>query len=153
LGGVVALAAGADHTCALRADGSIYCWGGNTTGQSGTAAGTTPVTTPAQVNGLGGPAIAITAGAMHTCALGVAASGTQVACWGYNGNGQLGNGTTTDSASPVVSLTGVRSISAGGNHTCAVLADGGGVECWGDNGQGETGDGTSGKSLSKGPNA
>ncbi len=53
-------------------------------------------------------------------------------CWGYNAEGQLGNGTTTYSATPVAvsGITTATAVAAGGEHTCAILA-GGGVDCWG----------------------
>jgi alpha-tubulin suppressor-like RCC1 family protein len=82
----------------------------------------------------------IAAGAFHTCARVV--DGT-VRCWGENFYGQLGDGTTTDRATPVAiaDLTGVADLAAGISHTCARLTDGT-ARCWGNNEFGELGDGT-----------
>ena len=85
-------------------------------------------------------AMAISAGSTHSCA--VIAGGT-VRCWGSNESGQLGDGTHSSSARPVL-VSGVSdavAVSAGGDFTCATLA-GGTVKCWGSNEYGQLGTGT-----------
>lgn len=137
--GVTAIAAGADHACALLTDGTVKCWGSNDSGQIGD--GTTVLrAVPVAVSGLSG-VTAIDAGTSYTCAL---TSGGGVKCWGYDKNGQLGNGSTRDAHTPVdvVGLqTGVSSVSTGAFHACALMSDGS-VKCWGANDDRELGDGT-----------
>lgn len=120
-----------NHTCALRATGSISCWGFNSSGQLGNG-NTTFSTTPVSVNGLTEHAVAVSAGGSSTCAL--EAQGG-VVCWGNNGAGQLGNGTTTSSFTPVrvIGTFDVVAISTGNNHACALRRDGI-IHCWGANG-------------------
>ena len=64
-------------------------------------------------------------------------------CWGYNLFGQLGNGTTADSSTPVAvsGISTATSVTAGGDHACALLS-GGSIKCWGYNGYGSLGNGT-----------
>jgi alpha-tubulin suppressor-like RCC1 family protein len=138
--GVVALAGGSQHTCALTAAGTVKCWGSNSWSQLGSS-GAAQSLVPLEVAGLPSGVVALAAGAAHTCAL--TPSG-DVLCWGWNAWGQLGNGSTTGSAVPtaVTGLSGQAiSLAAGGAFTCAVLASGG-VDCWGYNATGQLGDGT-----------
>jgi alpha-tubulin suppressor-like RCC1 family protein len=126
--GVVAIAAGGTHSCALLDTDAMKCWGDG-------------VPAPAEVAGPGSGAAALTAGGGHTCAL-TAAGG--VRCWGRNDWGQVGDGTNDQRAGPVevVGLSsGVAAVDAGGEHTCALL-DTGEARCWGRSEFGQLGNGT-----------
>jgi alpha-tubulin suppressor-like RCC1 family protein len=94
--GASAVSAGGAHTCALIG-GALKCWGNDSVGQLGDGT-TTNSSTPVDVTGLAPGVTAVNAGAAHTCAL---TSGGGVRCWGDNSNGQLGDGTTTNSSTPV----------------------------------------------------
>ncbi|MCJ0762398.1 RCC1 domain-containing protein [Variovorax terrae] len=126
------------HACALKADRTLNCWGGNSAGQLGDGT-TVDRSIPVQVTGLSGVAAAAP-GANHTCA--VKTDGT-VSCWGANVDGQLGDGTNTShfTAAGIAGLAGVVQLVSGWSHSCALKADGG-VSCWGKNGSGQLGDGT-----------
>ena len=91
------IAAGAYHTCGIRADGTLWCWGDSSSGELGIGSHTgknrpRQVTTPAP----GGWAT-VTTGAFHTCA--TRTDGT-LWCWGWNITGQLGIGNYTDQDRP-----------------------------------------------------
>lgn len=138
--GVLAVAAGWRHTCVLTAGGAVKCWGNNQDGQIGDGT-TVQKSIPTDVVGLGSGVSAIAAGGRHTCAV-LAAGG--VKCWGQNLRGQLGDGTTVDRVTPatVAGLTGgVSAITAGWQHTCALVTTGT-IKCWGNNAKGQLGDGT-----------
>jgi alpha-tubulin suppressor-like RCC1 family protein len=141
--GAIAIATGVRHSCALLLDRRVLCWG-----ELVAADGTSAVTpTPAEVPDLS-DALTISCGAGHSCAL--RASGA-VACWGANASGQLGDGSTRASASPVqiaTPLVAARVVAGGGEldgqlvgHTCALDQDLH-VVCWGRNQEGQLGDGT-----------
>lgn len=144
------LSVGAGFACALLEERTVWCWGRNDQGQLGY--GTTdlcPVdvgggqtrsiachTFPFRVVGLDG-AVAIASGGAFSCA--VLADGS-ARCWGDDSVGELGNGSTLTSQTPVAvsSLSGLSSIAAGNRHACAVTNDGK-VACWGANDQGQLG--------------
>jgi alpha-tubulin suppressor-like RCC1 family protein len=130
---VDAVAAGYAHSCALTTYGTVMCWGDNARGELGDGTHTQRHT-PVAVSGLAPGVVAIAAGVSYTCAV-TYVGGVQ--CWGSNQFGQLGDGTTTSSSTPVPVSgldSGVVSVSADGTMTCA-LTSAGAVKCWG----GETG--------------
>jgi alpha-tubulin suppressor-like RCC1 family protein len=130
---------GYGDNCALVHNGGARCWGANGYGQLGNGT-TTDTNVPVPVSGLPLNLAQIAAGFEHTCAL--LKDGT-VRCWGHNNHGQLGNGSTSDSSTPVpvTGLTSVAQIAVADAATCA-LTDAGGVQCWGANPAGELGNGS-----------
>jgi len=130
LGGIAAIAAGGAHTCALRADKTVVCWGDDA-----------PVPALVALTTIA----AIAAGAHHTCA---ALDDGAVWCWGANDAGQLGSAPSAGSAMPVevVDKAGAplaaASLAAGATHSCAVGRDHT-LVCWGSDVDGELGDGMS----------
>lgn len=134
---VISITAGNSHSCAIvEVSGNkiVKCWGANTKGQLGDNSFTLrkkPVATVA----LGSNAIALATGGEHTCAL---LENGYVKCWGNNDHGQLGNGTTVNSAFPVTvsDLTDVKTIITGEAHNCALLNNDE-LYCWGSNDHGQ----------------
>lgn len=149
LSSVVELSAGAAHTCARSMDGSVRCWGDNGRGQIGASGVGGTRRTPTNVLDVT-DAVELTSGPQHTC---VRRATGAVLCWGANDSGELGRSTVGGSygrPDPVVGLTNVAEISAGGvsgsgvyrAHTCARLADNT-MRCWGNNARRQLGDRTS----------
>ena len=136
----VAVSASYYHTCALLSTGGVKCWGMDNVGQLGNGATAGTQYAPTDVVGLT-DAVAITAAHSHTCA--VTRSGS-VKCWGYDAEGQLGNGseTTTFQESPVTvtGITDAVDIAAAQYQTCTVTRSGK-VKCWGGDSQGQLGNG------------
>ena len=144
LSNVIAIASGSYHSLALKSDGTVWAWGSNYHNQLGN--GTTdgiPSPTPTQVRFLDfvlSDVIAIATAGNHSLAL--KDNGT-VWAWGNNGNGQLGDGTTTNGSfpKPVLGLGNVIAIATTDEHSLALKSDGT-VWAWGYNGHGQLGDGT-----------
>jgi alpha-tubulin suppressor-like RCC1 family protein len=134
--------AGFNHTCAVKADGTAWCWGRNNNGQLGNNSDLDSGD-PVQVSGLAN-ASKIWANQNHTCAL---KSDATVWCWGRNSAGQLGNDSQIDSWVPVQVvgrdgvglLQNVVEVATGLNHTCARDTTGA-MYCWGQNSNGALGD-------------
>jgi alpha-tubulin suppressor-like RCC1 family protein len=141
---IVTVASHQQHSMALKSDGTVWAWGYNNVGQLGNGTISSSYTPPVQVLNLTG-VIAIGVGNQHSVAL--KSDGT-VWAWGYNNNGELGNGTRTNSSIPVQvpGLTGVRAIAIGHDHNLGLLSDGT-LQAWGYNANGELGNGTTANAL------
>lgn len=138
--GVASATLGNYHTCAVTTGGAGKCWGSNNYGQLGDGS-TSQRLMPVSVSGLDSGVASVSAGGYVTCA--VTAAGA-AKCWGYNANGYLGDGSTTNRTAPVAVSglsSGVTSLSTSGSHTCVAAAEGV-AKCWGSNGFGQLGDGT-----------
>lgn len=132
------VSAGSDHTCGIKADSTLWCWGRNDSGQLGLGTSDADGGLPAQV--AGGWSI-VSAGCGHTC--GIKSDGT-LWCWGRNDSGELGigdSGADQNLPSQVTSANDWLSISTGCHHTCGIKADTS-LWCWGNNNSGQLGDGT-----------
>jgi alpha-tubulin suppressor-like RCC1 family protein len=151
--------AGLLHSCALSLSRQLWCWGSNGEGQIGVGGPIVPGSFVAIDSGfVGNDFAAVTTTGLHTCGLSTAG---QAACWGYNSSGQLGNGTTTSSGTPVLVsgglvfrtepavvptepdpdfyIPGQAYISAGFAHTCGIVASSNAIMCWGENEDGQLG--------------
>jgi alpha-tubulin suppressor-like RCC1 family protein len=140
---VLAVSAGAYHTCAIRTDGTLACWGSDEDGQATPPAGTFGAVSAGwghtcairtdgtlacwradsdQATPPAGTFSAVSAGGIHTCAI---QSDDTLACWGYDEDGQ---------ATPPAGT--FRAVSAGLHHTCAIRSDDT-LACWGYDGNGQ----------------
>ncbi len=143
---VTEMSLGTSSSCALTNAGALFCWGSNVEGQIGDdrACGMRcPL--PQPVSGLGSDVALISVGGLHACALTDAGA---VLCWGFNFDGQVGDGTEDNIRIVPTQVVGLesdyRAISAGGRfrgHACAIARDNS-IVCWGDNDSGQIGDGT-----------
>ena len=126
------------HTFALFGDGSVKCWGGNSSGQLGIG-DTENRSTPMDFTALSG-VVQVAAGSAHTCAR--LANG-RLYCWGFNLYGQLGDGTTTHANAPVAvdQGTGIGNVWCGGGFSCSLSSHKGTVRCWGQGASGQLGNG------------
>ncbi|WP_232348695.1 RCC1 domain-containing protein [Bifidobacterium sp. M0404] len=145
--------AGRYHTLAVGSDGHVYAWGNQASGSLGNDKTSGTATTPVRITEndaiKGKIFIAVSAGDAYSMAL--ASDGT-VYTWGSNGKGQLGNGTTTDSAVPVKANldANITAISAGRSYAMALASDGT-VYTWGNNQYGQLGNGSSDNSDHSSP--
>ena len=131
-GAVASISAGREHTCAVTTSGGAKCWGNGFAGSLGNG-DARDENTPVDVTGMASDVASISAGESYTCAV---TTDGEAKCWGFDRNGQLGDGFslgTNSSRVPVdvVGLgRGVAYISAGNDHACAVM-EYGVAKCWG----------------------
>ncbi len=151
---VTSVSVGDNTSCALTSSQNVYCWGHDQYGAVGNGKSTTPQRNPVEVVTVSGTGIlstvtSVSAGTNTTCAR---TSAGHVYCWGYNSNGQLGNGATSGTSPNVnpVEVEGVggtgylstaTSVTEGTYTTCAVTTTHH-VDCWGVNGTGQIGNAT-----------
>ena len=143
----ISISAGAEHTCAVLQNGSVYCWGNQPFSLPNSESGIPePVEFP---DGYSQSAISVSAGTSHTCV--VLENGSSM-CWGSDNTNQLGNSSGGPSSTPIpvdelkleetvsngVGNQTVSSIMAGDEFTCATLSNQT-LFCWGDNTYGQIG--------------
>jgi hypothetical protein len=133
LTGVIDIAAGNNHSCAIKSDGTVWCWGSDSRGQLGNDATLANSLTPVQAIGVVG-ATQVSVNYDLSCAR---LSTGSIMCWGYNYRGSVGNNTTNtvspyQQATPVTvsNITTATKVAVGSGHVCALLANGT-VACWG----------------------
>jgi alpha-tubulin suppressor-like RCC1 family protein len=141
------VSASGSHTCAVKTDGTLWCWGGDGSGQLGNGADGDQ-TSPDQESTSATDWAQVSAGSSHTCAV---KTGGTLWCWGADWDGQLGNGadgSQTDPDQESTAATDWAQVSAGGSHTCAAKTAGT-LWCWGRDSDGQLGNGaTTGTQVS-----
>jgi len=137
------------HSCGITKEGTLHCWGSDSSGALGTTddercddglGNLTPCSaTPVPVSSARAFA-SVSAGVAHTCAV---TRDAAALCWGRNVEGQLGDGSTVSHATPVTVTGDLQfiAVSAGNTHSCGVTM-GGDAYCWGGNHRGQLGDGS-----------
>jgi hypothetical protein len=147
--GQLALMSGSDnHVCAVHNNGSLYCWGYNGYGQLGDGTATSqsvPIKVKTKTDDINsdlpaGKIKSLAVSVNHSCVIG---PDDRAYCWGYNGNSELGNGTTTNSSLPKAVTTDLTftKIQTGRKHSCGLATDSK-IYCWGSNVAGNFGNGT-----------
>jgi hypothetical protein len=129
---VVAVAIGAAHACAIKGDGTTWCWGNARFGSLGNGTDTEIMLPPVQVTALGTEGVSLASGSSHTCA--IKKDGT-LWCWGFNNSGQVGVDNPESSSVPIPTQvkavgTEAAAVVTGGNHTCVIKQDRT-LWCWG----------------------
>ncbi|MCK5803933.1 MAG: thrombospondin type 3 repeat-containing protein, partial [Lentisphaeria bacterium] len=134
----VSITLGSSYRCGLRDDGSgpsLWCWGDDEWSPPGEDGCKSPTNVPTQV-GTATDWVSLAAGHYHRCGIRNDGSGTSLWCWGYNQDGQIGDGSTEDNYVPTQVGTGRDwvSVAAGSGHSCGLRDDGSGpaLWCWGD---------------------
>lgn len=143
----VEVSVGGNHSCATRSSGEVVCRGRNDFGELGdgtTTSRSTPVAAMGVSDVVEAAAGGLDMGGARTCSRDTMG---EVYCWGENGGGELGDGTTTHRPTPVRILVSASAVSVGWVPGCAVLDAAMGVVCWGANFNGQLGTGSTSSST------
>jgi alpha-tubulin suppressor-like RCC1 family protein len=146
IAGIPEVAAGGEHSCGIRANRTLWCWGRNNYGQIGLGSTKDVAVPPTQV-GSTTDWSKVDGGGASTCAIRATRA---LYCWGLNHRGQVGDQTRTVRATPtrVAGVSMWRSVSMGFFHTCATRTNNT-LWCWGDNSAGQLGKGNTKQSLKR----
>lgn len=141
----VDIVGGYGHTCGVDRDGRTFCWGYNEHGEIGRGTASAAEMSPVRVQSSESFSVVSQGRAGHLC--GIGASDERVYCWGYNANGQVGDGSMSDALAPrQIGTLVAKAVAAGFSHTCAVDTQNR-VFCWGMNVSGQVGNGTFGADV------